>query len=92
MIINYFFFTLLLVLLWIFFSTTKQYMMAMLILKSLVLISLVLILFILCMYGASYLIFIMLLTLGVCEAGLGLSLLISNIKLSGSSEIRSTFL
>nr|BBA10433.1 NADH dehydrogenase subunit 4L [Megalophaedusa awajiensis] len=89
MSLKFLFFTLLLFLLWLFFSTNKLFLMAMLILESLVLISLVFILFILGTYEGSYFIFIVLLTLGVCEAGLGLSLLMSVIKLSGSSEIRS---
>nr|BBA10652.1 NADH dehydrogenase subunit 4L [Megalophaedusa awajiensis] len=84
------FFSLLLLLYWLFFSTTKHFLLAMLILESMVLISLVFILFILCSYESSYMVFILLMTLGVCEAGLGLSLLISIIKLSGSAEIRST--
>nr|BBA10721.1 NADH dehydrogenase subunit 4L [Megalophaedusa expansilabris] len=90
MMMKILFFSLLMLLLGVFFSTIKQFLLAMLVLKSIVLTSLMFILFILSMYESSFMVFILLLTLGVCEAGLGLSLLMSLIKVSGSAEIRST--
>nr|BBA10772.1 NADH dehydrogenase subunit 4L [Megalophaedusa hosayaka] len=81
-------FFLLLVIISILFTTKRQFMTALLILETLVLVSLVLSLLILNMGDSSLFIFIMLLTLGVCEAALALGLLVSYIKLNGSDLIK----
>nr|BBA10529.1 NADH dehydrogenase subunit 4L [Megalophaedusa miyazakii] len=71
----------------LFFSTRQNYLNALLVLESVVLSSLVLSIFLFAASGITFYIFMLLLTLGVCEAGLGLSLLFSYIKVTGSSHI-----
>nr|BBA10571.1 NADH dehydrogenase subunit 4L [Megalophaedusa puellaris] len=78
-------------LLLLFFSYQSVYLNALLVLESMVLSSLVLSLFLLSTSMNNLYIFMLLLTLGVCEAGLGLSLLMSYIKITGSSYIMSKF-
>nr|BBA10478.1 NADH dehydrogenase subunit 4L [Megalophaedusa dalli] len=76
----------------LFFATKKLYLTALLILKSMLLTALVLSIFILSISSSSLCIFILLLTLAVCEAGLGLSVLMSYIKITGGNYIQSNFL
>nr|BBA10559.1 NADH dehydrogenase subunit 4L [Megalophaedusa kuninoae] len=80
-------FFVLLVVISIFFTSKRQFLTALLILETLVLVSLVLSLIFLGMAGISLFIFIMLLTLGVCEAAMALGLLMNYIKLTGSDYI-----
>nr|BBA10019.1 NADH dehydrogenase subunit 4L [Megalophaedusa proba caryostoma] len=81
--------TLLFVLICSFFSIKKHFLAALLLLESIVLISLLITLFVLGFESGSLYIFIMVLTLGVCEAGLGLSLLISFIKITSTDLLSS---
>nr|BBA10574.1 NADH dehydrogenase subunit 4L [Megalophaedusa hakonensis] len=89
MVIPIFLLTLLLLLFVSFISAKKQLLPALLLLEALVLNALLLSLFFLSKSESSLFIFILLLTLGVCEAGLALSLLLSYIKVSGSDYINS---
>nr|BBA10106.1 NADH dehydrogenase subunit 4L [Megalophaedusa sugimotonis sugimotonis] len=75
----------------LFFSSQSLYLNALLILESVVLSSLVLSLFILSASMGNLYIFMLLLTFGVCEAGLGLSLLMSYIKITGNNYIMPMF-
>nr|BBA10844.1 NADH dehydrogenase subunit 4L [Megalophaedusa kuninoae] len=80
-------FFVLLVVISIFFTSKRQFLTALLVLETLVLVSLVLSLIFLSMAGISLFIFILLLTLGVCEAAMALGLLMNYIKLTGSDLI-----
>nr|BBA10424.1 NADH dehydrogenase subunit 4L [Megalophaedusa schmackeri] len=71
----------------LFLATKVRYLSALLLLESMVLVSLVFVLFILSMTASSLNLFILLLALAVCEAGLALSLLMSVIKISSSNLI-----
>nr|BBA10385.1 NADH dehydrogenase subunit 4L [Megalophaedusa subulina] len=70
------------------FATQHHFLLCLLILECVVLVSLVLTIFILNNSAGSLNIFILVLTLGVCEASLGLSLLVSYIKMNGSDKIK----
>nr|BBA10256.1 NADH dehydrogenase subunit 4L [Megalophaedusa tosaensis] len=74
----------------LFFASSKMYLTALLVLEGLVLSALAVSIFILaCSFGGLY-IFITLLALGVCEAGLGLSLLMSYMKITGGNYINAS--
>nr|BBA10124.1 NADH dehydrogenase subunit 4L [Tosaphaedusa akiratadai]BBA10544.1 NADH dehydrogenase subunit 4L [Tosaphaedusa akiratadai] len=77
-------------LLLVFFQTKKEFINSLLVLESLVLTSLLYSIFFLCSSGNSTMIFLLLLTLGVCEAGLGLALWLSHIKMFSSAFIKSS--
>nr|BBA10637.1 NADH dehydrogenase subunit 4L [Megalophaedusa bilabrata] len=72
----------------LFFLTKKLYLSALLVLESMVLTALVFCIFILAASSMSLYIFILLLTMAVCEAGLGLSVLMSYIKITGGNYIQ----
>nr|BBA10064.1 NADH dehydrogenase subunit 4L [Megalophaedusa decussata] len=82
-----FLFFLMLVVMGIFFSTKQQFLTALLIFETLVLISFVLSLMLIMSGMGKLYIFLLLLTLGVCEAAMGLGLLLSYIKMNGSDLI-----
>nr|BBA10364.1 NADH dehydrogenase subunit 4L [Megalophaedusa sublunellata] len=82
-----FLFFLMLVVIGIFFSTKRQFLTALLIFETMVLISFVLSLMLIMSGICKLYIFILLLTLGVCEAAMGLGLLLSYIKMNGSDLI-----
>nr|BBA10127.1 NADH dehydrogenase subunit 4L [Megalophaedusa gracilispira] len=82
-------FAFVMMLLLLFFSTTTYYLKALLVLEALVLSSLVLSLFLMHAYGGPLFLFMLLLTLGVCEAGLGLSLLFCVLKVKSSDFVGS---
>nr|BBA10658.1 NADH dehydrogenase subunit 4L [Megalophaedusa sugimotonis misaki] len=75
----------------LFFLTQHTYLNALLLLESVVLTSLVLSIFVIWVSVNNLYVFILLLSLGVCEAGLGLSLLMSYIKIMGNNCINSGF-
>nr|BBA10274.1 NADH dehydrogenase subunit 4L [Megalophaedusa bilabrata] len=81
----------LVLLFFLFFAVKKLYLTTLVVLESMVLTSLVLVVFILSISSSSLYIFIFLLVLAVCEAGLGLSVLMSYIKITGGNYIQSTF-
>nr|BBA10613.1 NADH dehydrogenase subunit 4L [Megalophaedusa kyotoensis] len=70
-----------------FFSVKNQFLSALLMLETLVLTSLIFLMFLLSVYSSDLWIFLLLLTFGVCEAGLGLGLLLTNLKVKGSDFI-----
>nr|BBA10616.1 NADH dehydrogenase subunit 4L [Megalophaedusa subulina] len=70
------------------FSVQHHFLLCLLTLESMVLVSLVLTIFILNNTAGSLSLFILFLTLSVCEASLGLSLLMSYIKMIGSDKIK----
>nr|BBA10001.1 NADH dehydrogenase subunit 4L [Megalophaedusa surugensis] len=80
---------LMVLLLVIFFSTKKSFLSSLLVLESMVLISLVLSISLFWLAGNDLFLFVLLLTFVVCEAGLGLSLLLSYMKITGSDNIFS---
>nr|BBA10061.1 NADH dehydrogenase subunit 4L [Megalophaedusa stenospira] len=82
-----FLFFLMLVVMSLIFNTKQQFLVALLLLETLVLISLVLSLLLFSLGESSLFLFILLLTLAVCEAALALGLLVSYIKLNGSDLI-----
>nr|BBA10508.1 NADH dehydrogenase subunit 4L [Megalophaedusa aurantiaca] len=75
---------------YIIFSTKKYILSSLLVLEAFVLLSLILSISFMDLSGYSLSFFILLLTFGVCEAGLGLSLLLSYIKASGNDVISSS--
>nr|BBA10427.1 NADH dehydrogenase subunit 4L [Pliciphaedusa aenea] len=80
-------YSLLLLLFMLFFYTQKHYLSSLLILEAMVLISLLLNGIVLCLAMNNMTSLVVLLTLAVCEAGLGLSLLMSFLKTSSSDYI-----
>nr|BBA10178.1 NADH dehydrogenase subunit 4L [Stereophaedusa cymatodes] len=82
---------LLMVLLFLFlFNTKMNYLRAFLILEALMMNALVISVFVLSSIQINPFIFLLLLTFAVCEAGMGLSLLLTYIKMNGSDMIKST--
>nr|BBA10619.1 NADH dehydrogenase subunit 4L [Tyrannophaedusa iotaptyx] len=82
---------LLLVLLFlIFFMTKHSFLSSLLVLESMVLTTMVILISLFWVVGINLFMFVLLLTLSVCEAGLGLSLLLSYIKTTGSDNIYSS--
>nr|BBA10031.1 NADH dehydrogenase subunit 4L [Megalophaedusa aurantiaca] len=77
---------------YIIFNTKKYILSSLLMLEATVLLSLILSIYFMVLSGYSLSFFILLLTFGVCEAGLGLSLLLSYIKVSGNGSISSSIL
>nr|BBA10205.1 NADH dehydrogenase subunit 4L [Stereophaedusa nugax] len=87
------FLTLLMVLLLLFFFNTKtHYMRAFLILEAMMLTALLISFYVLSLLQVEPFLFLLLLTFAVCEAGLGLSLLLTYIKTTGSDQIKNTLL
>nr|BBA10265.1 NADH dehydrogenase subunit 4L [Hemiphaedusa attrita attrita] len=80
--------SLLFFLIFLFYSIKNRLLPAMLILESIVLMSLLISMFLLEKTDSSLFLFLLLLTLAVCEASLALSLLMSYIKISGTDMIR----
>nr|BBA10118.1 NADH dehydrogenase subunit 4L [Megalophaedusa oxycyma] len=74
-------------LVFMFFMGPKSYLSSLLILESMVLVSLVMLISFFWVASYCLFLFILLLTLSVCEAGLGLSLLLSYMKTSGNDSI-----
>nr|BBA10499.1 NADH dehydrogenase subunit 4L [Megalophaedusa fukudainadai] len=80
--------TMLLVLLcFLFYASKHYYLTALLILEGMMLVTLTLILFIFWIVESNMFIFVLVLTIGVCEAGMALSLMMSFIKNSGSANM-----
>nr|BBA10409.1 NADH dehydrogenase subunit 4L [Megalophaedusa rex] len=73
------------------FSTKNHYLTALLLLEVMVLLTLVFSFFIMYTCVHSVYISIILLTTAVCEAALGVSLLMSYIKIIGSDAIKAYF-
>nr|BBA10706.1 NADH dehydrogenase subunit 4L [Megalophaedusa pinguis platyauchen] len=82
--------SLLIFLMTIFILTNSRFLTALVILESMVLVSLILVLIWLVKSLSALNIFILLLTFGVCEASLALSLLLSYIKVCGNDIVHST--
>nr|BBA10049.1 NADH dehydrogenase subunit 4L [Megalophaedusa kurozuensis] len=81
----------LLVLFGTFFTSKKRFLNALLLLEIMVLMSLVFTIFLLVLMTKNLNIFLILLTLGVCEAGLGLGLLMVTLKSESSDYFNYTF-
>nr|BBA10565.1 NADH dehydrogenase subunit 4L [Megalophaedusa pinguis platyauchen] len=90
MIILFLLLSLLIFLITTFILINSRFLSALVILESMVLVSSVLVLVWLVKSLSSLTIFILLLTFGVCEAGLALSLLMSYIKVSGNDIVHTT--
>nr|BBA10292.1 NADH dehydrogenase subunit 4L [Megalophaedusa aratorum] len=73
----------------LFFYSRNHYLSALLFLEIMVLFSLVISFFLILDVMSQLTIYIMLLTLGVCEASLGLALLMSCLKENGSDLIKA---
>nr|BBA10622.1 NADH dehydrogenase subunit 4L [Megalophaedusa albela] len=79
---------LLLVALFILFMTSKNhYLSALILLESMVLTSLMLSIYVISNNVSNMWLFLLLLAFGVCEAGLGVSLLMTFVKITGSDFI-----
>nr|BBA10079.1 NADH dehydrogenase subunit 4L [Megalophaedusa kyotoensis] len=87
MLASWFLLLLMFFLFFCFFSVKNQYLSALLMLETLVLTSLIFIMFLMSSYSSDLWIFLLMLTFGVSEAGLGLALLLTNLKMSGSDYI-----
>nr|BBA10811.1 NADH dehydrogenase subunit 4L [Thaumatoptyx cf. gonyptyx RM-2016] len=87
----YFLFTMLLIMYMSFFMVIKHYVSAMLILEAMVLILLIFSLNLVGCLMDGYSIYLWVLTLSVCEAAMGLSLLISLVKVKSNELIISSF-
>nr|BBA10646.1 NADH dehydrogenase subunit 4L [Tyrannophaedusa mikado] len=74
----------------IFFSNKRSFLSALLVLETIVLASLLISISLLWVWGNSLFLFVLLLTFGVCEAGMGLSLLLSYIKITGNAIISAS--
>nr|BBA10343.1 NADH dehydrogenase subunit 4L [Hemiphaedusa koshikijimana] len=72
------------------FNTKMHYLRAFLILEALMLNALVISIFTLSSVQINPFTFLILLTFAVCEAGIGLSLLLTYIKMTGSDSIKTT--
>nr|BBA10262.1 NADH dehydrogenase subunit 4L [Stereophaedusa hemileuca hemileuca] len=72
-----------------FFNTKNHFMVALLILETLMLITLVISIYLLSLLQIEPFMFLVLLTFAVCEAGLGLSLLLTYIKTTGSDMLKN---
>nr|BBA10745.1 NADH dehydrogenase subunit 4L [Stereophaedusa jacobiella] len=88
---NLFLFFLMVLLLIFFFNTKVHYMRAFLILESLILTALLISFYILSLLQVEPFMFLLLLTFAVGEAGLGLSLLLTYIKITGSDQINNNW-
>nr|BBA10526.1 NADH dehydrogenase subunit 4L [Stereophaedusa jacobiana] len=88
---NLFLFFLMVLLLIFFFNTKVHYMPAFLTLKSLMLTALLISFNILSLLQVEPFMFLLLLTFAVGEAGLGLSLLLTYIKTTGSDQIKNNW-
>nr|BBA10103.1 NADH dehydrogenase subunit 4L [Stereophaedusa tabukii] len=84
-----FLFLLMVLLFFIFFNTKMHFLRAFLILEALMLNALVITIFVFSSFMFNPFMFLLLLTFAVCEAGMGLSLLLTYIKLNGSDLIKS---
>nr|BBA10139.1 NADH dehydrogenase subunit 4L [Megalophaedusa ducalis] len=89
MLLLYLLLLLLLLLASLFFSKKNHYLNMLIILEVMMMISLIVMLFILNVSFHNLSVFTLLLTLAVCEAGLGLSLLVTLVKITGSDYISS---
>nr|BBA10082.1 NADH dehydrogenase subunit 4L [Stereophaedusa stereoma] len=87
-----FLFLLMVLLLLFLFNTKMHYLRAFLILEALMLNALVISIFVLSAVQINPFIFLLLLTFAVCEAGIGLSLLLTYIKMNGSDSIKSSLI
>nr|BBA10109.1 NADH dehydrogenase subunit 4L [Stereophaedusa cymatodes] len=87
-----FLFLLMVLLLLFLFNTKMNYLRAFLILEALMMNALVISVFVLSSIQFNPFIFLLLLTFAVCEAGMGLSLLLTYIKMNGSDLIKSNLL
>nr|BBA10169.1 NADH dehydrogenase subunit 4L [Stereophaedusa tryoni miyakejimana]BBA10598.1 NADH dehydrogenase subunit 4L [Stereophaedusa tryoni tryoni] len=88
-----FFLLFLMVLLVVFLFNTKiHYMRAILILEALMLTALLISFFILSLLHGEPFLFLLVLTFAVCEAALGLSLLLTYIKATGSDMINNVLM
>nr|BBA10760.1 NADH dehydrogenase subunit 4L [Megalophaedusa micropeas] len=76
----------------IFFNSKTHFISSLLILEAVVLVSLIISCFITSVVASSFSLWIVLLTLSVCEASLGLSLLVAMIKVKGSDLMKPYFL
>nr|BBA10163.1 NADH dehydrogenase subunit 4L [Stereophaedusa addisoni] len=89
---NLFLFFLMVLMLIFFFNTKVHYMRAFLILEALMLTALLVSFYILSLLQVEPFLFLLLLTFTVGEAGLGLSLLLTYIKSTGSDQIKNTWI
>nr|BBA10754.1 NADH dehydrogenase subunit 4L [Phaedusa tripleuroptyx] len=89
---NLFLFFLMVLLLLFFYNTKIHYMRAFLILECMMLTALLISFYILSLLQVEPFLFLVVLTFAVCEAGLGLSLLLTYIKTTGSDQINSTLI
>nr|BBA10202.1 NADH dehydrogenase subunit 4L [Stereophaedusa vasta] len=88
---NNFLFLLMVLLLFFLFNTKMHMLRALLILEAMMLNALVISIFVLGYLQLEPSLFLLLLTFAVCEAGMGLSLLLTYIKTTGSDMIKSSF-
>nr|BBA10016.1 NADH dehydrogenase subunit 4L [Stereophaedusa gouldi]BBA10166.1 NADH dehydrogenase subunit 4L [Stereophaedusa gouldi]BBA10391.1 NADH dehydrogenase subunit 4L [Stereophaedusa gouldi] len=89
---NFFLFFLMVLLLIFLFNTKIHYMRAILILEAMMLTALLISFYVLSLLHGEPFLFLLLLTFAVCEAALGLSLLLTYIKATGSDMIKSSLI
>nr|BBA10325.1 NADH dehydrogenase subunit 4L [Stereophaedusa gouldi] len=90
--LNFFLFFLMVLLVLFLFNTKIHYMRAILILEALMLTALLISFYILSLLHGEPFLFLLLLTFAVCEAALGLSLLLTYIKATGSDTINNALI
>nr|BBA10148.1 NADH dehydrogenase subunit 4L [Stereophaedusa vasta] len=88
---NNFLFLLMVLMLFFLFNTKMHMLRGLLILEAMMLNALMMSIFILGNLQLEPYLFLLLLTFAVCEAGMGLSLLLTYIKIVGSDSIKSSF-
>nr|BBA10301.1 NADH dehydrogenase subunit 4L [Stereophaedusa hiraseana] len=92
MYFNNFLFLLMVFLFFFFFNTKMHMLRAFLILEAIMLNTLVISIFILSSFQFEPFMFLLLLTFAVCEAGMGLSLLLTYMKITGSDLIKPSII